>query len=146
MEITVLNALCFNLTAVTPNCFLGHLTVLLKMSDEQKHLSEYLMEITLLELRFLQFRPSWIAFSAVILSLHTMCKTVMTDLMERILSTWGIRIVDLEPCVRAMHQTHSRIYDKSRTLQASFDKFSHTRFSRVSLLQPKSYAPVFVEA
>jgi cyclin A len=145
METTVLNALRFNLTAVTPNCFLRRLTTLLKMSDEQKHLSEYLSEITLQELPFLKFRPSQVAFSAVILSLHTMCKTVMTDLMERILSTWGIRIADIEPCVRAMHQTHSRIYDKSRTLQASFDKFSHTRFSRVSLLQPKSYAPLFVE-
>jgi hypothetical protein len=144
MESTVLNALRFNLTAVTPNCFVRRLTDLLGMSDELKHLSEYLAEITLQEFPFLKFRPSQIAFSAVMLALHTMCKTVMTDLMERIINAWGIRLEEIQPCIRAMHQTHSRIYDKSRTLQASFDKFSHARFTRVSLLPPKSYAPVLV--
>lgn len=112
------------------------------MNDELKHLSEYLAEITLQELPYLKFRPSQIAFSAVMLALHTLSKTIMTDLMERIVNTWGIRLEDIQPCIRAMHQSHSRIYDKSRTLQASFDKFSHARFTRVSLHPPRAYAPV----
>ncbi|EKX51001.1 hypothetical protein GUITHDRAFT_85274 [Guillardia theta CCMP2712] len=71
MEVVILHALKFNLTAVTPHNFLTRLCSLLNHDQQTKHLCEYLTEITIQEFQYLKYRPSVIAASAVCLGMHT---------------------------------------------------------------------------
>eukprot|EP00960_Hanusia_phi_P064166 765714-Hanusia_phi.AAC.2 len=68
MEVVILHALKFNLTAVTPYNFLTRLCSLLNHDQQTKHLCEYLTEITIQEFQYLKYRPSVIAASAVCLA------------------------------------------------------------------------------
>lgn len=137
METVILNALRFNLTAVTPYTFLRRIVSLLASNEQLKHLCSYLAEITIQEFHFLKYRPSVIALSAVILGLHTMDQEPLPDTLRLILKVWDRSIEDLTPCIRDIHMVHCKIFDKSRTMQASYEKYAHQRWSRVSLISPK---------
>ncbi|KAJ1481014.1 cyclin-like protein [Baffinella frigidus] len=141
MESVVLNALRFSLTAVTPHTFLRRLTSLMCLPDELRHLCEYLCEITIQEYAYIKYRPSRIAVSSVILALHTMGQEILPSLVRRVMESWRIPLEEIVPCCRALHATHMRITDKSRTLQASWEKYSHSRWSRASLVQPNPGIP-----
>jgi len=141
MEVTVLNALRFNLTAVTPHCFIKRLTTVLGFDEAHRHLSEYLAEITIQEFPYLNYRPSQIAASAVCLALHTLHKDAMPSTLGRVLSVWKMDMDVVRTCCCELHMTHTRIYNKQRTLQASFEKYSHSKLSKVSLMPPRSTTP-----
>lgn len=129
MESVVLNALRFNLTAVTPYTFVRRVASLMSLREETRHLAEYLAEITIQEFQFLQFRPSIIAFSAVKLAICTVNEEHQhSALFSQILATWGISLESINPCCRLLHATHCDIFDKTRKLQASFEKFSHSKW------------------
>lgn len=85
METTILNALRFNLTAVTPHTFLRRIVCLLACSEQVKHLSAYLSEITIQEFHFLKYRPSVVAISAIILALYTIDMEPLPDTLRLIL-------------------------------------------------------------
>mmetsp|Transcript_93412 Transcript_93412/g.136455 ORF Transcript_93412/g.136455 Transcript_93412/m.136455 type:complete len:418 (-) Transcript_93412:551-1804(-) len=141
MEVTVLNALRFNLTAVTPHCFIKRLTTVMGLDEQNLHLSEYLAEITIQEFPYLCYKPSQIAASAVCLSLHTLYKDTMPSTLARVLAVWAVDMHVVHACCKELHMTHTRIYNKQRTLQASFEKYSHSKLSKVSLIPPRSTAP-----
>lgn len=47
--------------------------------------------------------------------------------LKRVLEAWGTDMDAVTQCCREMHVTHTRLYNKQRTLQASFEKFSHSK-------------------
>mmetsp|Transcript_30069 Transcript_30069/g.58751 ORF Transcript_30069/g.58751 Transcript_30069/m.58751 type:complete len:454 (+) Transcript_30069:127-1488(+) len=141
METVILNALRFNLTAVTPHTFLRRITSLLAVTEQVRHLCAYLAEITIQEFHFLKYKPSVIALSAVILALHTMDMEVLPDTLRLLLKVWERSLEELTPCIRDIHLVHYKIFDKTRTMQASYEKYSHQRWSRVSLIHPKQTPP-----
>ena len=143
MEVTVLNALRFNLTAVTPMCFLTRLASLLGFDEQHRHLSQYLAEITIQEYSYLKYKPSQIATSAVCLTLHTMHENMLPPTLLRVLALWQTDMDAIRACCAELHTTHTRIYNKQRTLQASFEKYSHSKLSKVSLMPPRSLPPPF---
>mmetsp|Transcript_1441 Transcript_1441/g.3196 ORF Transcript_1441/g.3196 Transcript_1441/m.3196 type:complete len:402 (-) Transcript_1441:73-1278(-) len=143
MESVVLNALRFNLTAVTPYTFVRRIATLLSLREETRHLAEFLAEITIQEFQYVGYKPSIIAFSAVTLAVSTMEEEAQHSVMLRkVMDTWGMSREAMAPCCRSLHATHCNIFDKTRALQASFEKFSHSKWSRVSLLNPKRTCPV----
>jgi hypothetical protein len=223
METIILKALRFNLTAVTPYTFLQRILSLLNCTEQVKHLSAYLAEITIQEYHFLKYQPSTIALSAVILAFYSLDLEPLPDtlrlilkvsstghifallralaffflklghnirmatampgawhlsgnrfvpvpihsnlyypnirhfssrftgpksesriaisclqsLKPNLLQVWGRSMEDIRPCVRDLYLVQYKVYDKSRTLQASFEKYSHQRWSCVSLIAPK---------
>ncbi len=85
METIILKALRFNLTAVTPHTFLQRILSLLNCTDQAKHLSAYLAEITIQEYHFLKYKPSIIALSSVVLAFHTLDLEPLPDTLRLIL-------------------------------------------------------------
>jgi len=71
----------------------------------------------------------------VLKSMHTVWQLL------RCMDKWKMRVEQVVPCCRALHATHLRITDKTRTLQASWEKYSHSKWSRVSLIQPNRAVP-----
>mmetsp|Transcript_45339 Transcript_45339/g.142642 ORF Transcript_45339/g.142642 Transcript_45339/m.142642 type:complete len:157 (-) Transcript_45339:123-593(-) len=145
MEVVILHALKFNLTAVTPHNFLTRLCSLLNHDQQTKHLCEYLTEITIQEFQYLKYRPSVIAASAVCLGMHTLRKDSLHPMFLQVLSMWRIELGELAECVRELHGTHVRIANKTRTLQASSDKFAHSKLSRASSIPPQPSLPAMLD-
>ena len=143
MDSVVLNALRFNLTAVTPYTFVRRVASLMSLREETRHLAEYLAEITIQEYSYLKYKPSQIATSAVCLTLHTMHENMLPPTLMRVLALWQTDMDAIRACCAELHTTHTRIYNKQRTLQASFEKYSHSKLSKVSLMPPRSLPPPF---
>jgi hypothetical protein len=140
MEADILRVLSYNLTAATPVTFLQRLASQLEMDDELSHLSMYLAEITIQELSYTKYPPSHIAISAAMLAYWTKGQPFIS-IISPFFKAWGLSVVQVRPCVLDMHQTHVRIHDQSRSLQASLVKFSTPRFQGVSWLQPNPTPP-----
>lgn len=68
MEITMLNALEFQITIPSPVAFLERFEKVNKCDDVQMNLARYVMELTLCDIKMLRYCPSHLAASAVFLS------------------------------------------------------------------------------
>lgn len=59
--------------------------------------------------------------------LNQLHEDVLPPTLRRMLDAWNTDMDVVTKCCREMHVTHTRIYNKQRTLQASFEKFSHSK-------------------
>ncbi len=75
LEGKVLEYIKYQVTVVTPICFLDRLTLVTEASDQEKHMAQFLSELTLPEYEMLQFKGSIVAAAALVLSRLTMGDT-----------------------------------------------------------------------
>jgi len=142
MEAVMLNALGFDLACPTAVHFLTKFLRANKGSEVQKHLSQYLAELSLLEVKFLKYKPSQVAAAAVLLSNRLMLRRGPTQQM------WGPQMVgltqcdeqELEACVqelRALYEAQSNPQTATAgngPLRAVKKKFEAAKYNTVSLL------------
>lgn len=67
MEADIIEVLDFNLIFETSYKFFEPLTKLCRMETKNVHLAQYVLEMSLLDTRFLQYKPSMMAASVVYL-------------------------------------------------------------------------------
>merc|ERR1719410_1072017 len=68
MEATVLNALDFQIAVPTPAHFIGHMKQATNSDGVQRALAQYVLELSLLDLRSLRYRPSVLVGASLLLS------------------------------------------------------------------------------
>lgn len=133
MESVILKLLNFKVAVPTINWFCERFLDLVKMTDKAKYLTYFLTELSLIEVEeFLDFRPSMIAASAVVLSRSTL----------RISDPWplnveqysGYSLTDLKDCIQCLF----RLYARKSTMpqQAVIEKYKQDRFQNVALVEP----------
>ncbi len=67
LEADIVNELNFNLIMDNTLKFMQPFVKIIKMSDKNMHLTQYILELALLDMRFLSFKPSLLAASAIYL-------------------------------------------------------------------------------
>lgn len=127
MELAVLNELRYDLTVVTVKDFVG---IYLKAADAEAMacmLADYLAELTLQEYSFLRWSPSIVAASAVVLALFTVESKCWSEELFRYVQH---QPRELNECLQEMHKVFQNA--PRSALQAVREKYSHSRFLRVS--------------
>ncbi len=67
LEADIVNELNFNLIMDNTLKFMQPFVKIIKMSDKNMHLTQYILELALLDMTFLSFKPSLLAASAIYL-------------------------------------------------------------------------------
>lgn len=137
MEEVMLNALEFNLTVVTPKCFLrrfvkaacADLPMDQSLLENFHYLSSYITELTLQEYSFVKYLPSTIATSAVVIALMTLEHTPWTPTLEFYTQQSHDDRIFLT-CLQELFHVFSGA-PESR-LQAIREKYSHERFGGIA--------------
>lgn len=83
----------------------------------------------------LTFRPSIIAASALFLSLYTLH---LTPWSERLEIHTGIRVEELQTCVRIMHTIYVKTCVGQNTLRAVKEKYAADAVMQVALIKPRN--------
>ncbi len=123
MEINVLNVLQFEVTVCTSQRFLdsylklGNILKEVGLHDKMQHLSQYLIELSLLDYRFNRYRPSLIATAALCLGYHGAGHSWGAFLAQ---SPYGLR--DIRQCMQDLLELHRRAL--SLQLKSVSSKFS----------------------
>eukprot|EP00667_Euglena_gracilis_P018040 EG_transcript_19119 len=139
MELSILNALRYDMTVVTPRDFVGIYLKVAQASPEVCMLADYLLELILQEYAFLHWEPSMIAASAVVLALFGFRLPCWSDDLRRITQ---YQPNELNACLKEMH----RVFQNAphNNLQAVREKYSHGRFMHISMVaQLPPSPPVF---
>lgn len=135
MESVILKLLEFKVALPTVNWFTERFLANLEMDDKAKHLAFFFIELSLIEIEeFLQYRPSMIAASAVVLARQT---AGITDPMPAELATMcKYSRSELQNCITSLHKLHQR----SRTMQqqAVVEKYKLQKYFQVSMMSPVS--------
>ena len=100
-------------------------------------LAKYLCELTILDDTYLKYRPSTIAASAVVLSLHTLHQPTWNPALTRYGGFFGLR--DLQFCIRDLHDTFCRAPDHPE--QGIRRKYLRAEQESVSELKPQASFP-----
>lgn len=138
MEVNVLNVLGFTLTAVTVPDFLGIYKHVAQAEHKVAFLAEYFCELTLQDYNFLQFSPSMIACSSLVLALFTFGLLTWSSVMEYYTD---YKASDLNNCLREIHRIHS--VASTSPLQAVREKYSKDCYYGVSALPATPQPPLF---
>ena len=133
MERKILDTLKFELTVPTTKTFLRRFLTAAKAEPRVECLASFLTELTLLEYSFIEYEPSEIAASAVLLALFTLNK-----------AHWSPTLVfytryqpsDLKRCVEALNKAFHHTKGAS-TLPAIREKYSVPKFKCVAQTMPK---------
>jgi len=133
MEVAILNALNFTLTAATPKVFLRRYLKAASADLTLAFLASYLCEISLLEYSFLQYLPSMVAAASVFLALRTLGREPWSPTLE-FYTSYRLQDPTFQQCVRDLYQLQSNAPKGS--LQAIHEKYAHTRFQKVSKIAP----------
>jgi hypothetical protein len=144
MEAVILNVLAFDLACPTVVHFLAKFQRANRGSEVHKHLAQYTAELSLLEMKFLKYKPSQIAAAAVLLSNRLMLRRAPTQQM------WGPHMVlltqcdeqELEACVqdlRVLYEAQSSSPPTAANpgngpLNAVKKKFQSAKYNTVSCL------------
>eukprot|EP00467_Chlorarachnion_reptans_P015397 CAMPEP_0114498670 /NCGR_PEP_ID=MMETSP0109-20121206/6997_1 /TAXON_ID=29199 /ORGANISM="Chlorarachnion reptans, Strain CCCM449" /LENGTH=393 /DNA_ID=CAMNT_0001676165 /DNA_START=137 /DNA_END=1318 /DNA_ORIENTATION=+ len=126
MESAMLSALKFDLTVAYPLRFLERFVQLCDLDDQFKHLANFLCEMTLQKIEFLDFLPSMIAASATSLALKMDDKPSWNELLER---ESGFSEQSLLDCKLAMQQL---LLDPKPKYTAVRKKYSLEKFGEVT--------------
>eukprot|EP00668_Euglena_longa_P018079 GGOE01022587.1.p1 GENE.GGOE01022587.1~~GGOE01022587.1.p1 ORF type:complete len:281 (-),score=23.32 GGOE01022587.1:777-1619(-) len=129
MELSILNALQYDLTVVTAKEFVGIYLKVAQASRAVCMLADYLVELTLQEYAFLNWAPSKIAASAVVLALSTSPIPCWSDTLMHFTQYQPHMLND---CLREMHRVF--LNAPHSNLQAVREKYSHTRFMCISVV------------
>jgi len=105
MENSLLTALKFQLTTPTPWEFSRRFMKAAQVDKKTEHLVDYLLELMLQEHQLLHHRPSIVAASALFLALYT---RHLPPWSERLEMHTGIRVEELQTCVRMLHAIYVR--------------------------------------
>lgn len=130
MEQNILNTLNFSLTAPTSLYFLRRFSKAAR-SDYRAHtLCKYILELSLIDIKMLKYKPSMIAASSVLLA------RIMLNIDDRWTSTLKYytryESGDLSECVRDQAKL---IVENQNTKQAAFRKYCLGRFDNVALIK-----------
>ncbi|KAL3133871.1 Cyclin-A1-2 [Trebouxia sp. C0010 RCD-2024] len=134
MEQQILGALSFELTVPTAKTFLRRFLKAAMPSDAPadarlEFLSSYLAELMLPEYRALQFRPSQIAASAVMLANLTLGRPAWTPTLQHYT---GYSPCDIMACCKLMHKLHAGQHKPAAATPAIRDKYAQPRLYCVS--------------
>lgn len=137
MENLVLKVLQFDMGAVTAYSFAERFLKAAEADDRTRHLTQYLMELTLQDgERYLKYRPSVVAASAVCVTLDTLQLPCWTTTLQHYTE---LQPTDIHTCVRDVFLTFCSA-DKVQQ-QAVREKYGEDKFMHVSRLCPAQNAP-----
>jgi hypothetical protein len=143
MEAVILNVLAFDIACPTVVHFLAKFQRANRGSEVHKHLAQYIAELSLLEMKFLKYKPSQIAAAAVLLSNRLMLRRAPTQ------TIWGQHMVlltqcdeqELEACVQDLRVLYEAQSSSAPTgnptngpLNAVKKKFQSAKYNTVSCL------------
>mmetsp|Transcript_42834 Transcript_42834/g.128583 ORF Transcript_42834/g.128583 Transcript_42834/m.128583 type:complete len:352 (-) Transcript_42834:465-1520(-) len=134
MEEVILKRLRYDLTVPTAKTFLRRLLQVCNPDELLHFLSNYLVELSLLDYGMLKFLPSVIAASGVYLA-NVMLKRTAWSANLRHYSTY--MPPEIATCVMALAAVHQAV-SNSPNLAALREKYSHTRFQKISAMPPMS--------
>jgi hypothetical protein len=97
--------------------------------------AQYLLELMLQESSSLSYRPSILAASGLFLSLYTLR---LSPWSERLEINTGIRVEELQACVRMMHTVYVKTCQGLNTLKAVHEKYSTDATLKVSAIKPRN--------
>jgi hypothetical protein len=103
MESLLLNTLNFNITSITVIPFLEIYLNKVKEDEEITKLSYFFAEISMLEIRLLQYLPSQIAFSSILIAMNLLEEKEET---EKLLKNEKYCIDDLSNCIALIKLTY----------------------------------------
>jgi len=135
MESVLLQTLQFKLTAPTSWEFSRRFCKAAHADRTTECLVDYLLELMLQEAASLSFRPSVVAASALFLALYT---RHLPPWSERLETQTGIRVEELQACVRTLHALYVKTCIGQHTLRAVKDKYAQEHMCKVSLIQPRN--------
>lgn len=139
MEELILSVLNWELTVPTPKVFLRRL-LQASFPDEQLHyLSNYLTELSLLDVSLIPFLSSEVAAAAVYLANALLKRQPWTDSLEHY-SGYAAR--DIFKCVEVLAGIHAAIYN-SPALPALREKYGSKNYQSVSSIPPLCNIAVF---
>lgn len=132
MELTVVNALQFRLTCVTPCCFVDRFCRAAGSNARERSLVNYLLELLLQDYQGVSLLPSLKAAAALYLARQTLhprgCPRVAWTRQTEFYTGYGARA--LESCVRRLHALHTR--SEGHNLHAVRDKYKRSQLHRVA--------------
>ncbi|KAK6976252.1 G2/mitotic-specific cyclin-A [Biomphalaria glabrata] len=133
MESVILKLLNFKVAVPTINWFCERFLDLLEMTEKAKSLTHFLTELSLIEVEeFLDFRPSVIAASAIVLARSTL--DIKDPWPANVEKFSGYSLSSLNDCVQCLF----RLYSRKSTMpqQAVIEKYKQEKFQRVALVEP----------
>eukprot|EP01080_Neovahlkampfia_damariscottae_P004445 gene4445-7820_t len=137
LELLILNTVKWNLTPVLNTDFLDRYLTATKANSIVRNLSNYLSEITLQNFDFIQFLPSMIAASCVVLAHHSLDLPHWNGTLEHYT---GYQSEDLIPCLKKLHLWFIQMHT-SLQLTSIKDKYSSSKYQQVALIKPRSFEP-----
>jgi cyclin A len=135
MESTLLQSLKFKLTCPTSWEFSRRFAKAAEADRTTECLLDYLLELMLQEPANLSFRPSVVAASALFLALYTRHRAPWSERLE---TQTGIRVEELQNCVRTLHAIYVKTCLGQHTLRAIKDKYATEQYCCVSNIQPRN--------
>jgi len=142
MESLILKTLGFYICVPTIVDFLERFLKATECSESEspkvEALAKYLCELSMLEADpFLNYLPSTIAASAVVLSLHTLGHQSWSPTLSHYT---GFQRLDLQACIHDLHRTFS--HAPKHPQQAIMDKYKQSSYHGVANLQPPEMLPL----
>jgi len=133
MESVILKLLEFKVAMPTINWFTERFMDALDMSEKAKSLAFMFTELSLIEVEgFLQYQPSMIAASAVVLARLTVADSEY--LPSTLCEVSKYSLSDMRACIRSLHQMHHQ--SKVLAQQAVNDKYKQPKYHSVSQIAP----------
>eukprot|EP00741_Cyanophora_paradoxa_P002442 tig00000076_g2367.t1 len=129
METLVLNTLSFELAAATAKAFLKRFAQAARADQTVEMLASYIAELTLQEYSFLKYLPSLVAASAISIAAQTFRLPSWNGTLEHYSK---YKESDLEACMTEMFR-YWKLHT-TQSLQAIREKYSHSKFLRVSTI------------
>lgn len=126
MEHLILKVLNFNLVVPTALTFLDFFLKKSIADSKVKHLANYMLDLTLLDLKFREYAPSVVAASAFGLAHYTVHQDWNVDLE----GATGYDLKKLEPCITEMYTFHRQA--GSLTQQSIQERFANVKNDKVS--------------
>ncbi|KAF1506346.1 Cyclin-A1, partial [Eudyptes chrysocome] len=138
MEHLLLKVLAFDLTAPTINQFLLQYIQRHGVCIRTENFARYLAELSLLEADpFLKYLPSQTAAAAYCLANYTVNRSFWP---EALAAFTGYSLSEIVPCLTDLHK--ACLDAPHCQLQAIKEKYKHSKYLQVSLLEPPAVLPL----
>jgi len=131
MEHLVLKVLEFELGSPTMHLFASKMSAMAGSCERTTSLSMYLVELSLMNAEFLNWRASMVAAAAVALSRHTLGYQAWPSRVE---AGSGYTLADIHQCLLKLHQQH--VAAEEYPQQAMREKYKDAKHHGVSDIQP----------
>lgn len=139
MEFNILSTLSFDLTFPTPLRFLEKICKTAKTDEQILQFASFLIELSLVDIRMLRFKPSIIAGSALILAIQQRLKsnpslsaTYSALLDSSFLASLGLNEEQMAWCVKELKYLH--LGSSKSSLQAVRKKYLSSKVTGLTQL------------